>query len=406
MLFIKIAHTISLSSVRDIVMVNGKKLLMILFFLYGSIIAIEQKRPLHILFVVDYFPSLSQVYILNAIVGLLERGHQVSIFSFRHTTETTVHPKVTEYNLLNNVIYEQFHDNLPNCDIVFCQFGDLAQKILEMNDIAQWLQHRKLVVCFRGFDVAGYFKNPLHVNFKLFNKIDLFLPVCNYFRKRLITLGCPPDKIVVHHSPLDCSQFSFKAKSKPINDTIHLISVGRLVKKKGLIFALKAFSELVKTYKNLHFTLIGDGPERENLELLIKKLKLQAKVTMYGWKSHKEVITLLDRSHIFLLPSITRSNGNEEGIANALKEAMAMGLISIGTFHAGTPELIDDGISGFMVPEQDSKALAKKIMYIIKNPQIWESIGIQGRQKVEKKFEIKKLSHKLEKLFYKLLLME
>jgi colanic acid/amylovoran biosynthesis glycosyltransferase len=363
------------------------------------------KRPLHILFVVDYFPSLSQVYILNAIIGLLDRGHQVSIFSFRHTSDRTVHPKINQYNLMQHVMYEKFPHNLPDCDIVFCQFGDLGQRILGMKHLSEWLQQRKLVVCLRGFDVAGYANNPFEVNHKLFNHIDLFLPVCGYFKKRLIKLGCPLNKIAVHHSAIDCSQFLFKTRIKPKNDCIHLISVGRLVKKKGIEFALRAFAQILKKYPNTHFTLIGDGPERANLELLIKRLNIKTKVTLYGWKCQEEVIALLDRSHIFLLPSITRANGNEEGIANALKEAMAMGLISIATWHAGTPELIDDGISGFMVPEKNSIALAQKIIHIIKNPKIWQSIGVSARQKIEKEFEIKKISQQLEKLFYKLLVM-
>ena len=94
--------------------------------------------------------------------------------------------------------------------------------------------------------------------------------------------------------------------------------------------------------------------------------------------------------------------GEEEGIANSLKEAMATGLISIGTFHAGTSELIEDGISGFLVHEKNSKELAQKIKYIIEHPEIWRSIGLAARKKIEDEFEIKKSVETLEKIFYQL----
>jgi colanic acid/amylovoran biosynthesis glycosyltransferase len=380
-----------------------KKWIVMIALVYGSGLAALEQRPLNILFVVDYFPSLSQIYILNMITGLIDNGHHVSIFAFRKSDSVLVHPKVEKYKLLNDVIYEEFPDPLPDCDIVFCQFGDLGQKILAMGNLAQWLQERKLVVCCRGFDVTGYVKNFPEVNSDIFNKVNLFLPVCDYFKKRLIALGCNSKKVIVHHSAIDCSQFFFKIRKLPKNDCIHLISVGRFTKKKGLMYAMRALARVVQKYRRVHFTIIGDGPERANLELWIKKLKLQDKITLVGWKTQDEIVSLLDKSHIFLLPSITRSNGNEEGIANALKEAMAMGLISIATWHAGTPELIDDGISGFLVPEKNIKKLASKIEYVIRHPELWQSIGLSARKKIEDEFEIKKLARELEGLFYKLL---
>jgi colanic acid/amylovoran biosynthesis glycosyltransferase len=136
---------------------------------------------------------------------------------------------------------------------------------------------------------------------------------------------------------------------------------------------------------------------------LAKKLKISDKVTFSGWAMHEKVVRILNQSHIFLLPSITAGNGDEEGIANALKEAMAMGLIVVSTYHAGTPELITNGVSGFMVPEKNSNALADSITHIIKHPEIWKSIGLAARQKIENEFEIKQSIKDLEIIFNGLL---
>ena len=114
-------------------------------------------------------------------------------------------------------------------------------------------------------------------------------------------------------------------------------------------------------------------------------------------------IALLKESHIFLLPSIKAADGNEEGIPNALKEAMAMGLPVIATFHAGNTELIEDGISGYLVLQKDVAALTQKMMYLIEHPEEWKSLSVNARKTVEERFEINKNIEKLEALFYQLL---
>ena len=103
------------------------------------------------------------------------------------------------------------------------------------------------------------------------------------------------------------------------------------------------------------------------------------------------------------MPSRTGDDGNEEGIPNALKEAMASGLMAIGTWHAGNAELIEDRVSGFLVAEKNVDELAHAIEHVIKNPHLWESIGRNARKKVKDEFETKKSVKRLEEIFYHLL---
>ena len=110
----------------------------------------------------------------------------------------------------------------------------------------------------------------------------------------------------------------------------------------------------------MRFTIVGDGKERQFLEDYVTGSRLVERLRSLVGLHNMKYSALLYRSHIFLLPSITTITGDEEGIANSIKEAMAMGVIAIGTFHAGTPELIEDGVSGFLVPQRNSAALAEK----------------------------------------------
>jgi len=126
-------------------------------------------------------------------------------------------------------------------------------------------------------------------------------------------------------------------------------------------------------------------------------------IKIISWQTHEELIKILNNSHIFIAPSVTAENGDQEGIPNVLKEAMAMGLPVIGTRHAGITELIENGTSGFLVNERDMVGLEKCIEYLITHPKIWAFIGKLGRKKIKMEFnkniENKKLSKVLEALF-------
>jgi len=383
-------------------MVVYRKIFISFAFLFMHTVLVS--RPLHILFVVEYFPAQSQIFILNLMTGLIDNGHKVSIFAYKKNDFAQQHPHIAQYGLMNSVIYEQWPALLPECDIVFCQSATLGKQLLENKALEKWIKKRKLVVSLRGADITKYEvkDNPAAYQ-QLFNEADLFLPVCDYFKKIAVQLGCSADKIIVHHSAINCSQFFFKERQHKRKEPIKCVSVCRLVEKKGLDFALQAIAKIIKKYKNIHFTIVGRGRLRDYLEQLAQKLKIRDKVTFFGWATHEQVARILAQSHIFLLPSITAENGDEEGIANALKEAMAMGLIVVSTYHAGTPELITDGLSGFMVPEKNSNALADKIMHIIEHPEIWKSIGLAARKKIENEFEIKQSIKELETIFNGLL---
>jgi len=377
-----------------------KRLLISSVFLFLYI----ESRPLHILFVVEYFPAPSQIFILNLMTGLIDNGHKVSIFAGKKGKFSQQHPHIAQYSLLSCTMYEQWPTLLPECDIVFCQSATLGKQLLENKALSKWLKQRKLVVSLRGADITkNEVKNNPYIYQKLFKESDLFLPVCDYFKHIAVQLGCPAEKIIVHHSAINCSQFFFRERKKKENETIQLVSVCRLVEKKGLNFALEALTKVIKKHKNIHFTIVGRGRLRARLEELAKKWHIADKVTFFGWATHEQVVNILNKSHIFLLPSIRAANGDEEGIANALKEAMATGLIPIGTWHAGTPELITDGVSGFLVPQKNSAALADKINYIIEHPNIWKSIGLAAHKKIESEFEIKQSIKDLENIFNRLL---
>jgi colanic acid/amylovoran biosynthesis glycosyltransferase len=152
-------------------------------------------------------------------------------------------------------------------------------------------------------------------------------------------------------------------------------------------------------YKNIEMTIIGEGPLKNRITRLINVLGLSKEISLPGFIPHKEVYNQMKKSHIFILPSITSSSGAKEGIPNVLMEAQATGLPVISTYHAGIPELVLDGESGYLVKEGDIPNLANNLINLIENPDLRMEFGKKGRKHVEKQFNLDKQVKKLEEIY-------
>ena len=287
-------------------------------------------------------------------------------------------------------------------DIIHCQFGVHALLGLELRSMG--ILQGKLISTFRGFDISEYIRRCGNDVYRhLFHTGDLFLTNCEFFRQRLIELGCESAHIHVHYSSIDCQRFTVKPRMLAAGDAIRVVTVGRLVEKKGIEYGIRAIAQLFSSYPHLHYTIIGDGPLREALTALIHDLELESVVTLVGWKQQDEVVDILDQSHILVAPSVTAESGDQDAPVNTLKEAMAMGLPVIGTCHGGIPELIEDGVSGLLVPERDAGAIATALNHLIRHADQWPTMGQAGRQRIEEHFDMAVLNQELINIYRRLL---
>lgn len=408
-----------------------------------------------IAFFVWRFPIISEAFILNQITGLIDRGHEVYIHAVNgHPVNISkVHPAVEKYRLMERTYYPPTRPNnylwrlikglglilnnfelgsldclqllnifkygqqiislkalyraIPllnnrSYDIIHCQFGTIGPVALIFRQTG--IIRGQIITTFRGIDISRHIKEQGEdVYNELFMEGDFFLANCEFFRDRAIKLGCDPKKIVVHGSGIDCSKFAFKPRYFPNDGKIRIATTGRLVEKKGIEYAIRAVAKIVDIYPSIEYNIIGDGELMENFQQLVAKLGVAETIKLLGWKDSSEIATILDRSHIFLAPSVTAADGNQDAPINTLKEAMAMGLPVISTFHGGIPELVDDGISGFLVPERDTDAIAEKLRILIENPQFWETMGSAGRARVKEKYDTNKLNDELVSVYQQLL---
>lgn len=406
---------------------------------------------MRIAFVVEEFPCLSETFILNQITGLIDLGHEVDIYADKRSNHSKVHADIEKYCLLERTYYMAMPAQrflrllkllslvLVTCirrplallrlvkllnypkrtisigslysvllqrkspyDIIQCHFGPNGIKGALLREVGA-LQG-KLVTTFHGIDIADSVQNLLGDRIldayaHLFTVGDLFLPISERWKQRLVDLGCPKEKIIVHRMGIDCSKFSFNSLSLHEDERVRILSIARLVEKKGIEYGIRAIAELSKTCPDIEYNIVGDGPLREELQQLIQQLNISRSVNLLGWKQQSEVIQMLYDANILLAPSVTSKQGDQEGIPVTLMEAMAMGIPIVSTCHSGIPELVEDNKSGFLVPERDVTALAKKLSYLVEHPEGWSSMGKAGRNFIEEYYNIHKLNKKLVEVF-------
>lgn len=405
---------------------------------------------MRIAFIVGGFPTLSETFILNQITGLLDMEHDVEIFAQDNPSEEKIHRDVEEYHLIERTHYLNMRQNkiervlkglyliiaefdknpikilkalnmfkygkdalslrllyalIPflnrKFDIIHCHFGSFGIVGTFLKEIGI---SEKCVTSFHGYDVNAYPKiKGKNIYNNLFSKGDLFTVNTNFTGQRVLELGCEEKKITILPMGFKVEKFRFSEKKIKHGEIIKIITVGRLVEKKGHGYVIKAVVKIAKKYKNIQYIIAGDGPLRKNLEDLASELKIKNHIRFLGAVEQDEVLKLYQQAHIFILPSVTASNGDREGQALVLQEAQAFGLPVISTFHNGIPEGILDGKSGFLVPERDIDALAKKLEFLIEHPEIWPKMGKYGRKFVEEKYDSKKLNQRLVELYQKLI---
>jgi glycosyltransferase involved in cell wall biosynthesis len=153
-------------------------------------------------------------------------------------------------------------------------------------------------------------------------------------------LGFPQDKIRVLYGGIELNLFTFTKRVLPVDDEIIILSVGRLVEKKGFDTLIKAFRKIHSKNPRTSLHIIGTGPNREKLLSLIEELDISHAVFLRDVMNSPQFAEELKKAHIFCLASQTAQDGDVEGIPNAIKEAMASGIPVVSTMHAGIPELI------------------------------------------------------------------
>lgn len=291
----------------------------------------------------------------------------------------------------------------PPVDVLHCQFATLGVAALRFRNM-KLLRFRKLVVHLRGWDITMYTaQNGPEALHSLFAQADLFIAACQHFADLVIEMGCDPARVVVIGSPIDTDRFSPPSVPRKPATSLRIGAVGRLVEKKGFDDLIEAMAVLRDKGIAARLEIIGEGPMRPTLEGLIHQHDLANTVQLHGAAAPDNVRALMHRVDTFVTPSKRAASGDEDGVVNSLKEAMATGLPVIGTQHGGIPEVIDDGINGLLVPERAPLELAEAIAQIAATPpEIRADMGRAGWRKVVSEYSGQAIASKTVQAYVKL----
>jgi len=397
-----------------------------------------------ILFFLHSFPKISETFIIEQATGLIDNKIDIRIIAERKPPEPFSHPVIKKYNLGNiTAYYDDYNYSIrritasiksfvnlfgfdyktafsiikkaslkdillldciiksDNYDVIHAHFGTSGILISDLKE--RKLIRHKLITSFHGYDLTTYLKNKTGDSYaKLMTYGDIFLPVNNYLKEKLVELGFPSNRIIVHRMGINPEKFIFSEKQP--SKTIKLLTVARLIEKKGLYYSIKALKNVISSSDiNIEYNIIGDGILKRHLSDLIRKENMSDIVKLHGWKDNDEVIGMMNDSHIYILPSLTADNGDMEGTPVSIMEAMACGMPVVSTYHSGIPELVNDGESGLLAKEKDIDDLTDKLRSILKTPEKWPSMGREGREKIETDHDVRKLNLKLIDIYNKLL---
>jgi colanic acid/amylovoran biosynthesis glycosyltransferase len=193
------------------------------------------------------------------------------------------------------------------------------------------------------------------------------------------------NKIYRVYNGIDLAQF---IPAQPGTVPVRIVSVGRLIPKKGYTELVEACSLLNKQGFDFRCTIVGGGPEHLPLRQLIETRGLDKVIELAGPKSQTEIVELLAQSQIFVFPARQDESGDRDNLPTVLVEAMASGLPIVASSLAGIPEIITDQINGILIPQQAPEALASAIRSLLLNAQKRQSLGSSGLSTAREKFNL------------------
>jgi glycosyltransferase involved in cell wall biosynthesis len=363
-------------------------------------------------FVTWKFPALSNTFILNEIVEVLRRGFEVAIYSIDRSNETVVHEDVERFALRDRAWYLQEFvpaNSRNNAEFAAYSADWLGDKIAGLRALAQHLRRT-------GVDVVhGCFANNSATVAMLTARLaglpftfechahDLFVDlryadekvaaascvfsISDYNRRHLVgELGCDPGKVVIRRVPIlqsFCDSIDAGDRTPGL-----VVSVARLHAIKGFDVALDAFARVAATVPQARYVIVGEGELRAELEGQARRLGIADRVHFAGSHTNQETLRLVRRARAFVLPSRIGPDGDRDGIPTSMIEAMYLRTPAVSTRVSGIPELVDDGIDGFLAEPEDAAAVGDCLQRLLTDDELSKRLGEAARTKVIERFDV------------------
>jgi colanic acid/amylovoran biosynthesis glycosyltransferase len=256
-------------------------------------------------------------------------------------------------------------------------------------------RHRlPLVVTFHGYDVAllmGRSRALPHrwrywaMSRSILRDASVLLCASEELRELVIRLGARPAAVRVYRLGVDVARYHRADEARAV---ARVTMIGRFVEKKGHLDGIDAFARAVGPDRPAVLSIVGSGPLEASYRQRVARLGLQSAVTFHGVLQPEGVVELLARTDVLLAPSHVAADGDRESGLLVVREAGAAGVPVIGTLHGGIPESIDDGRTGYLVPERDVEGLARRLRELLEQPSLRQQLGVAARSRMQRDFDL------------------
>jgi phosphatidylinositol alpha-1,6-mannosyltransferase len=245
---------------------------------------------------------------------------------------------------------------------------------------------------------------------KIFSEADRIITISDYLKSKLENTGVDRHKITKIYPGVDSEVFSPKDQPKARKKISNLIgrdikhyniilSVGRLVKRKGHDMVIKSLSSVLKRYPKTTYLIVGDGPDRERLKMLTSKLNLERYVIFSGAPKSQDLPNYYNASDLFIMPSrILNEKKDVEGFGIVYLEASACGKPIIAGKGGGVAEAVENKKTGILADPENPDEIAEATLKLLNNPKLAKNLGQAGRERVVRDFNWDKLVEKLTPL--------
>jgi colanic acid/amylovoran biosynthesis glycosyltransferase len=346
------------------------------------------------------FLPLTEVWIYNQLSKLDGVRH---LFLCRSTQNLELFPSIPVCSLnklpfltrILQLVYFKLSGYIPRfatcaaeSSILHVHFGYNGVKMTGLS------RHLKIpMICsFYGIDAFSF---PLQRNRnlkrlqQLFRNSDRILVLGPYMRDAIAGMGCPADKIYIHHLGVDLKKIRFEQRTRKPTDPVRFLMASSFIEKKGVDICLKALSSL-KDQHSFSVDIIGDGPLKDQLISIIKAGGMEERVTFHGYRPYDYFIDLAYQCDVFLQASRTSATNDKEGTPMSIVDAMATGLPVVSTRHSDIPEIVQDGITGFLADENSVSSFQEAIHIICSRMDELSVFSENSRRHIEDHFNVEK----------------
>jgi len=270
-------------------------------------------------------------------------------------------------------------------NVVLAEWGPTAVRVREACERCTI----PLVAHFHGYDasVHSVLESQRESYPRLFHSAAAVVVVSRAMQATLIRIGAPESKTVLNAYGVNCTLFS---GANPQSAPPVYVAVGRFVEKKAPQLTILAFASVLKEIPQARLRMVGDGPLQAACEDLAKGLGIRASVDFLGWMEADDIRNELCRARCFVQHSLTAPNGDCEGLPNTILEAGACGLPVIATRHAGIPDAVIEGKTGFLVNEHDLQGMADHMCSIGRDALLAGTIGSSAQSHIRENYSVEK----------------